>query len=148
MTDRGPPALTDHLKSAPKNPLYIISCFALWGPPALCTARTRPHSKDLHLQLLHGQLLAMLFAALYQDVQCIGIVFALRVLQLLLDGFFQPLLQRLTCPDALWIKKPSDHAAHKARTTIPSPVTPAAGNMFRTTRLQNTTAVADAQREV
>lgn len=143
------PQLSLIISSLPKKILFISSHALLFGDPLPCAQQGQGHhGKDLHLQLLHGQLLAMLFAALYQDVQCIGVVLALRVLQLLLDGFFQPLLQRLTCPDALWIKKPSDHAAHKARTTIPSPVTPAAGNMFRTTRLQNTTAVADAQREV
>ena len=90
----------------------------------------------------------MLFAALYQDVQCVGVVLALRVLQFLLDGFLQPLLQRLACPDALWSKNPSDHAGHNANTTIPSPVSPGAGDVLRTTRLSNTTAIADAQREV
>lgn len=89
----------------------------------------------------------MLLAALYQDVQCIGVVLALRVLQFLLNSFLQPLLQRLACPDALRSGKPSDHAGHNDSTTIPSPASPGAGDVLRTTCLSNTAAIAGAQRE-
>lgn len=74
--------------------------------------------EELYLQLLHGQLLAVLLPALDQDVQGVGVVLALRVLQLLLDGFFQPLLQRLPRPDSLWSGKRSDHTTSS---TLPIP---------------------------
>lgn len=62
----------------------------------------------------------MLFAALYQDVQSISIVLALGVLQFLLDGFLQPFLQCLTCPDALGSRNPPDYTGHSSTSTIPS----------------------------
>lgn len=60
----------------------------------------------------------MLLPTLDQDVQGVGVVLALRVLQLLLDGFFQPLLQRLPGPDSLWSGNCSDHTTSS---TLPIP---------------------------
>lgn len=117
-TLRGPPAPSAHLRSAPKTPPWSIPGCSLQEKPR---AGQSQGEARLYLQLLHGQLLAVLLPTLYQDVQGISVVLALRVLQLLLDGFFQPLLQRFPGPDSLWGTKCSDHPSSR---TLPVPGAP------------------------
>lgn len=60
-----------------------------------------------HLQLLHGHLLAVLLAALNENVQGIRVVFALGTLQLLTDSLLEALLKDLPSLDALGERGPS-----------------------------------------
>lgn len=54
-----------------------------------------------YLQFLHGQLCAILFGTLHQDIQRIAVILPLGAQRLLPDGLLNAFLQGVTCTDTL-----------------------------------------------
>jgi len=58
-------------------------------------------TRGVYLQLLHGELGAVLLGALHQDVQRVAVILPLGTQRLLPDGLLDAFLQGVSCADTL-----------------------------------------------